>query len=81
MSKCGCKYTFRVSEYGRAFYICLFVSLTTASLRRGFRLRKDRHNSPGEPQTTEANHTDFLIYEEVTRYRPRLGERPRRADR
>uniref|UniRef100_A0A8C2ZYP5 MAGUK p55 scaffold protein 3 n=1 Tax=Cyclopterus lumpus TaxID=8103 RepID=A0A8C2ZYP5_CYCLU len=48
-----------------------------ASLRRSFRLRKDRHNSPGEPQTTETNHTDFLIYEEVTQYLPRPGERPR----
>ncbi|XP_031699339.1 MAGUK p55 subfamily member 3-like [Anarrhichthys ocellatus] len=48
-----------------------------ASLRRNFRLRKDRHNSPGEAQTPEANHTEFRIYEEVTQYLPCPGERPR----
>uniref|UniRef100_A0A671UMN3 MAGUK p55 scaffold protein 3 n=1 Tax=Sparus aurata TaxID=8175 RepID=A0A671UMN3_SPAAU len=48
-----------------------------AGLRRSFRLRKDRQSSPGEPQTPDANHTEFLIYEEVTQYRPRPGERPR----
>uniref|UniRef100_A0A3Q3M2T0 MAGUK p55 scaffold protein 3b n=1 Tax=Mastacembelus armatus TaxID=205130 RepID=A0A3Q3M2T0_9TELE len=46
-------------------------------LRRSFRLRRDRQGSPGEPQTPDANHTDFLIYEEVTHYLPRPGERPR----
>ncbi|XP_073345945.1 MAGUK p55 subfamily member 3-like isoform X1 [Pagrus major] len=50
---------------------------STAGLRRSFRLRKDRQSSPGEPQTPDANHTEFLIYEEVTQYRPRPGERPR----
>lgn len=53
------------------------MSLTTASLRRSFRLRKDRHGSPGEPQTPDANHTEFLIYEEVTQYLPKPGDRPR----
>lgn len=53
------------------------MSLTTASLRRSFRLRKDRHGSPGEPQTPDANHTEFLIYEEVTQYLPQPGDRPR----
>ncbi|XP_010743474.2 MAGUK p55 subfamily member 3 isoform X2 [Larimichthys crocea] len=48
-----------------------------AGLRRSFRLRKDRQGSPGEPQTPDANHTEFLIYEEVTQYLPRPGERPR----
>ncbi|KAM8730342.1 MAGUK p55 subfamily member 3-like isoform 2-T2 [Acanthopagrus schlegelii] len=48
-----------------------------AGLRRSFRLRKDRQSSPGEPQTPDANHQEFLIYEEVTQYRPRPGERPR----
>ncbi|XP_036936832.1 MAGUK p55 subfamily member 3-like isoform X3 [Acanthopagrus latus] len=48
-----------------------------AGLRRSFRLRKDRQSSPGEPQTPDANHPEFLIYEEVTQYRPRPGERPR----
>ncbi|XP_036936830.1 MAGUK p55 subfamily member 3-like isoform X1 [Acanthopagrus latus] len=49
----------------------------SAGLRRSFRLRKDRQSSPGEPQTPDANHPEFLIYEEVTQYRPRPGERPR----
>ncbi|XP_037611185.1 MAGUK p55 subfamily member 3-like isoform X3 [Sebastes umbrosus] len=49
----------------------------TSGLRRSFRLRKDRQGSPGEPQTPDANHTEFLIYEEVTQYLPRPGERPR----
>ncbi|KAM8730341.1 MAGUK p55 subfamily member 3-like isoform 1-T1 [Acanthopagrus schlegelii] len=49
----------------------------SAGLRRSFRLRKDRQSSPGEPQTPDANHQEFLIYEEVTQYRPRPGERPR----
>uniref|UniRef100_UPI0037E78654 MAGUK p55 subfamily member 3-like isoform X2 n=1 Tax=Semicossyphus pulcher TaxID=241346 RepID=UPI0037E78654 len=48
-----------------------------AGLRRSFRGRKDRQGSPGEPQTPDANHTEFLIYEEVTHYLPRTGERPR----
>uniref|UniRef100_A0A8C9XWI8 MAGUK p55 scaffold protein 3 n=1 Tax=Sander lucioperca TaxID=283035 RepID=A0A8C9XWI8_SANLU len=48
-----------------------------AGLRRTFRLSKDRQGSPGEPQTPDANHTEFLIYEEVTQYLPRPGERPR----
>ncbi|TKS89589.1 MAGUK p55 subfamily member 3 [Collichthys lucidus] len=48
-----------------------------AGLRRSFRLRKDRQGSPGEPQTPDANPTEFLIYEEVTQYLPRPGERPR----
>ncbi|XP_044035726.1 MAGUK p55 subfamily member 3 isoform X1 [Siniperca chuatsi] len=49
----------------------------SAGLRRSFRLRKDRQGSPGEPHTPDANHTEFLIYEEVTQYLPRPGERPR----
>ncbi|XP_034717035.1 MAGUK p55 subfamily member 3-like isoform X4 [Etheostoma cragini] len=49
----------------------------TSGLRRSFRLSKDRQGSPGEPQTPDANHTEFLIYEEVTQYLPRPGERPR----
>lgn len=53
------------------------VLLTTASLRRSFRLRKDRPSSPGEPHTPDANHTDFLIYEEVMQYVSRSGQRPR----
>ncbi|XP_067344513.1 MAGUK p55 subfamily member 3-like isoform X2 [Channa argus] len=49
----------------------------SASLRRSFRLRKDCQSSPGEPQTPDAEHTDFLIYEEVMQYLLRPGERPR----
>ncbi|XP_028990661.1 MAGUK p55 subfamily member 3-like isoform X2 [Betta splendens] len=48
-----------------------------ASLRRSFRLRKDRQSSSTESHTPDANHTDFLIYEEVMQYAPRPGERPR----
>ncbi|XP_041671664.1 MAGUK p55 subfamily member 3-like isoform X5 [Cheilinus undulatus] len=48
-----------------------------AGLRRSFRGRKDRQSSPGEPHTPDTNHTEFLIYEEVTQYLPRPGERPR----
>ncbi|XP_047183418.1 MAGUK p55 subfamily member 3-like isoform X2 [Scophthalmus maximus] len=48
-----------------------------ASLRRSLRLRRDRQGSPGEAHTPDANHADFLIYEEVTQYLPRPGERPR----
>ncbi|XP_054860794.1 MAGUK p55 subfamily member 3-like isoform X2 [Amphiprion ocellaris] len=48
-----------------------------ASLRRSFRLRKDRQGSPGDPQTPDGNHSEFLIYEEVTQYQPRPNERPR----
>ncbi|XP_034425626.1 MAGUK p55 subfamily member 3-like isoform X3 [Hippoglossus hippoglossus] len=48
-----------------------------ASLRRSLRLRKERHGSASEAHTPDANHTDFLIYEEVTQYLPRPGDRPR----
>ncbi|XP_051795024.1 MAGUK p55 subfamily member 3-like isoform X3 [Acanthochromis polyacanthus] len=48
-----------------------------ASLRRSFRLRKDRQGSPGEPHTPDGNHSEFLIYEEVTHYLARPNERPR----
>uniref|UniRef100_A0A3Q3G185 MAGUK p55 scaffold protein 3b n=1 Tax=Labrus bergylta TaxID=56723 RepID=A0A3Q3G185_9LABR len=48
-----------------------------AGLRRSFRGRKDHPGSPGEPHTPDANHNEFLIYEEVTHYLPRPGERPR----
>lgn len=49
----------------------------TASLRRNLRLRKDHHASPVEPKTPDVNQTDLLIYEEVTQYLPRPGDRPR----
>uniref|UniRef100_A0A674PJU5 MAGUK p55 scaffold protein 3 n=1 Tax=Takifugu rubripes TaxID=31033 RepID=A0A674PJU5_TAKRU len=43
------------------------------SLRRNLRLKKDRQ----EPKTPDANQADFRIYEEVTQYLPRPGDRPR----
>ncbi|KAM4536147.1 MAGUK p55 subfamily member 3 isoform 3-T3 [Fundulus diaphanus] len=47
-----------------------------AGLRRSFRLsRKDRQGSSGEG--SELGETDFLTYEEVTRYQQRSNERPR----
>ncbi|KAM6897177.1 LOW QUALITY PROTEIN: MAGUK p55 subfamily member 3-like [Xenentodon cancila] len=49
----------------------------SASLRRSFRLKKDRQGSPAEAQTPDANHPEFLIYEEVTQYLVRPGEKPR----
>uniref|UniRef100_A0A8D3CF34 MAGUK p55 scaffold protein 3b n=1 Tax=Scophthalmus maximus TaxID=52904 RepID=A0A8D3CF34_SCOMX len=59
------------------FRLTFCTSLTTASLRRSLRLRRDRQGSPGEAHTPDANHADFLIYEEVAQYLPRPGERPR----
>ncbi|XP_027884822.1 MAGUK p55 subfamily member 3-like isoform X1 [Xiphophorus couchianus] len=49
----------------------------SASLRRSFRLKKDRQGSPAETQTPDGHRTDFRIYEEVTQYLPRPGEKPR----
>ncbi|XP_034563767.1 MAGUK p55 subfamily member 3-like isoform X3 [Notolabrus celidotus] len=49
----------------------------TSGLRRSFRAKKDRLGSPGDPHTPDAYHTEFLIYEEVTQYLPRPGDRPR----
>ena len=60
-----------------ACIIRLFPRFDTASLRRSFRLRKDRQGSPAEAHTPDANHPEFLIYEEVTQYLVRPGERPR----
>ncbi|XP_043959397.1 MAGUK p55 subfamily member 3 isoform X2 [Gambusia affinis] len=48
-----------------------------ASLRRSFRLKKDRQGSPADAQTPDGHRTDFRIYEEVTQYLPRPGEKPR----
>ncbi|XP_051744631.1 MAGUK p55 subfamily member 3 isoform X1 [Ctenopharyngodon idella] len=49
-----------------------------AGLRRSFRLsRKDRRGSSGEANVTDQNDTEFLTYEEVTRYQQRPNERPR----
>ncbi|KAJ8389950.1 hypothetical protein AAFF_G00112350 [Aldrovandia affinis] len=49
-----------------------------AGLRRSFRLsRKDRQGSPGETCAQESNESEFLTYEEVTRYQHQSNERPR----
>ncbi|XP_051994600.1 MAGUK p55 subfamily member 3 isoform X2 [Xyrauchen texanus] len=49
-----------------------------AGLRRSFRLsRKDRRGSTGEVNVSDQNETEFLTYEEVTRYQQRPNERPR----
>nr|XP_019949705.1 PREDICTED: MAGUK p55 subfamily member 3 isoform X2 [Paralichthys olivaceus] len=48
----------------------------SAGLRRSFRLsRKDRQGSSGEG--SDLGDSDFLTYEEVTRYQQRPNERPR----
>ncbi|XP_047214458.1 MAGUK p55 subfamily member 3-like isoform X3 [Girardinichthys multiradiatus] len=48
----------------------------SAGLRRSFRLsRKDRQESSGEG--SELGESEFLTYEEVTRYQQRSNERPR----
>ncbi|XP_067274934.1 MAGUK p55 subfamily member 3 isoform X2 [Pseudorasbora parva] len=49
-----------------------------AGLRRSFRLsRKDRRGSSGDANASDQNDTEFLTYEEVTRYQQRPNERPR----
>lgn len=56
-------------------FLCIH-GLPAAGLRRSFRLsRKDRQGSSGE--CSELGETDFLTYEEVTRYQQRPNERPR----
>ncbi|XP_054908129.1 MAGUK p55 subfamily member 3 isoform X5 [Poeciliopsis prolifica] len=55
---------------------CDKESQAIAGLRRSFRLsRKDRQGSSGED--SEIGESDFLTYEEVTRYQHRSSERPR----
>ncbi|XP_075767400.1 MAGUK p55 subfamily member 3 isoform X2 [Pelodiscus sinensis] len=47
-----------------------------AGLRRSFRLsRKEKHNNHNEAKQTDV--AEFLTYEEVTKYQPQLGEKPR----
>uniref|UniRef100_A0A9J7ZU89 MAGUK p55 scaffold protein 3a n=1 Tax=Cyprinus carpio carpio TaxID=630221 RepID=A0A9J7ZU89_CYPCA len=49
-----------------------------SGLRRSFRLsRKDRRGSSGEANVSDQNDTEFLTYEEVTRYQQKPNERPR----
>lgn len=61
------------------YLCCLFPLLSdlhAAGLRRSFRLsRKDRQGSSGEG--SDSGDSDFLTYEEVTRYQQRSNERPR----
>uniref|UniRef100_A0A673BTC3 Membrane protein, palmitoylated 3b (MAGUK p55 subfamily member 3) n=1 Tax=Sphaeramia orbicularis TaxID=375764 RepID=A0A673BTC3_9TELE len=66
-----------VSDFRSGITLSPLASSYKSGLRRSFRLRKDRQASPGEAHTPDANHTDFLIYEEVTQYLPRPVERPR----
>ncbi|XP_055047742.2 MAGUK p55 subfamily member 3 isoform X1 [Misgurnus anguillicaudatus] len=50
----------------------------SAGLRRSFRLsRKDRRGSAGDASVSDLNETEYLTYEEVTRYQQRPNERPR----
>ncbi|XP_062874466.1 MAGUK p55 subfamily member 3 [Trichomycterus rosablanca] len=49
-----------------------------AGLRRSFRLsRKDRRGSSGEASASDPGDSEFVTYEEVTRYQQRPHERPR----
>ncbi|KAA8585409.1 hypothetical protein FQN60_004103 [Etheostoma spectabile] len=66
---------------GQTFFtFCSFFppisGLIAAGLRRSFRLsRKDRQGSSGDG--SDPGDSDFLTYEEVTRYQQRPNERPR----
>uniref|UniRef100_A0A6Q2Y5J9 Membrane protein, palmitoylated 3b (MAGUK p55 subfamily member 3) n=1 Tax=Esox lucius TaxID=8010 RepID=A0A6Q2Y5J9_ESOLU len=63
-------------EYYVISIAVLPLSISISSL--SFRLsRKDRQQSLGESRTPDLAPLDFLIYEEVTRYQPHAGERPR----
>uniref|UniRef100_A0A8C1BM68 MAGUK p55 scaffold protein 3a n=1 Tax=Cyprinus carpio carpio TaxID=630221 RepID=A0A8C1BM68_CYPCA len=54
------------------------LQLVESGLRRSFRLsRKDRRGSSGEANVSDQNDTEFLTYEEVTRYQQKPNERPR----
>uniref|UniRef100_A0A673ADB6 Membrane protein, palmitoylated 3a (MAGUK p55 subfamily member 3) n=1 Tax=Sphaeramia orbicularis TaxID=375764 RepID=A0A673ADB6_9TELE len=56
--------------------LCTSRKSKQAGLRRSFRLsRKDRQGSSGEG--SESGDSEFLTYEEVTRYQQRSNERPR----
>uniref|UniRef100_A0A668ULQ5 Uncharacterized protein n=1 Tax=Oreochromis aureus TaxID=47969 RepID=A0A668ULQ5_OREAU len=58
------------------FFFLPICGLTVAGLRRSFRLsRKDRQGSSGEG--SDPGESEFLTYEEVTRYQQRPNERPR----
>uniref|UniRef100_A0A8C2ZFW3 MAGUK p55 scaffold protein 3 n=1 Tax=Cyclopterus lumpus TaxID=8103 RepID=A0A8C2ZFW3_CYCLU len=54
----------------------VFNVVSSSGLRRSFRLsRKDRQGSSGEG--SDLGDSDYLTYEEVTRYQQRSNERPR----
>ncbi|XP_030630069.1 MAGUK p55 subfamily member 3 isoform X2 [Chanos chanos] len=56
----------------------IFVTNIKFGLRRSFRLsRKDHQGTTGESQPLDSGESEFLIYEEVTRYQPRPNEKPR----
>lgn len=59
-----------------SFLSFLPAGLAPAGLRRSFRLsRKDRQGSSGEG--SDPGDSEFLTYEEVTRYQQKTHERPR----
>uniref|UniRef100_A0A673INV4 MAGUK p55 subfamily member 3-like n=1 Tax=Sinocyclocheilus rhinocerous TaxID=307959 RepID=A0A673INV4_9TELE len=60
------------------YYLKISLSNKCSGLRRSFRLsRKDRRGSSGEASVSDQNDTEFLTYEEVTRYQQKPNERPR----
>uniref|UniRef100_A0A8C1HAF4 MAGUK p55 scaffold protein 3a n=1 Tax=Cyprinus carpio carpio TaxID=630221 RepID=A0A8C1HAF4_CYPCA len=60
------------------YYLKISISNKCSGLRRSFRLsRKDRRDSSGEASVSDQNDTEFLTYEEVTRYQQKPNERPR----
>uniref|UniRef100_A0A8C2FQS6 Membrane protein, palmitoylated 3a (MAGUK p55 subfamily member 3) n=1 Tax=Cyprinus carpio TaxID=7962 RepID=A0A8C2FQS6_CYPCA len=64
-------------QFQERFVTC-FLDSVSAGLRRSFRLsRKDRRDSSGEASVSDQNDTEFLTYEEVTRYQQKPNERPR----
>uniref|UniRef100_A0A8C1PD44 Membrane protein, palmitoylated 3a (MAGUK p55 subfamily member 3) n=1 Tax=Cyprinus carpio TaxID=7962 RepID=A0A8C1PD44_CYPCA len=64
-------------QFQERFVTC-FLDFVSAGLRRSFRLsRKDRRDSSGEASVSDQNDTEFLTYEEVTRYQQKPNERPR----
>uniref|UniRef100_A0A7N8XZ48 MAGUK p55 scaffold protein 3a n=1 Tax=Mastacembelus armatus TaxID=205130 RepID=A0A7N8XZ48_9TELE len=63
-------------HFQERLFFCPISGLTVAGLRRSFRLsRKDRQGSSGE--CSDPGDSEFLTYEEVTRYQQRPNERPR----
>ncbi|XP_061823833.1 MAGUK p55 subfamily member 3-like isoform X2 [Nerophis lumbriciformis] len=73
------RYRLKTGSFPASVYpkVTTYERAEQAGLRRSFRLKKERQSSPGDPRTPDATHSDFLIYEEVTLYVPRHGEKPR----